>query len=387
MKILIVRTTPNEVNLNTYNLQEVGLAKALVRKGHECDVMYYTSGEDHIQKLTFDGEKSINILWLRGYGMFYEGYYPSLKKYVKDYDIIQVGGYVGITSWWLNSHVQEKVINYQGPYYCPENKGDIWKAQIWDKTLLPLSNRKNMVVATKSVLATAYIINKGIDNVTTIGVGLDLDNIISSEEDIYKHELTEYLQQTKKSSQYLLYIGALEERRNIHFLLRVFAKTAEKQPQCKLVLIGQGKKEYTESCFALMDELNIRDKVIYRDRVEQKYLKGIYEQCDAFLLPTRYEIFGMVLLEAMYFGLPVFTTYNGGSSTLMNEENGIIIKELDEQVWADKICEVLENTEEATKIRTAATKTVCDYYTWDALADKFLETYNQRLNDKKRLIL
>ena len=42
MKILILRTTPNEVSLNTYNLQEIGLAKSLIRKGHICDVAYYT---------------------------------------------------------------------------------------------------------------------------------------------------------------------------------------------------------------------------------------------------------------------------------------------------------------------------------------------------------
>lgn len=55
----------------------------------------------------------------------------------------------------------------------------------------------------------------------------------------------------------------------------------------------------------------------------------VYQSCDAFSLPTRYEIFGMVLLEAMYYGLPTFTTYNGGSSTLMNQENGIIINSID----------------------------------------------------------
>lgn len=379
MRILIVRTTPNEVNLNTYNLQEVGLAKALVRKGHECDVMYYTAGKDHTQQLVFDGDKTINIHWLHGYGMFYEGIYPSLKKYVSRYDIIQVGGYVGITSWWLNSHVQEKVINYQGPYYCPENKGDIRKAKIWDNTLLPLSNKKNMIVATKSVLATEYIKGKGIGNVTTIGVGLDLDNILSSSDEMYEHELVKALQEGKDNSKYLLYIGALEERRNIHFLLRTFANVADKIPECRLVLVGKGKQPYVDSCFALIDELGISDKVIYRERVEQKYLKAVYELCDAFLLPTRYEIFGMVLLEAMYFGLPVFTTYNGGSSTLMTAGNGIIIDKLDPDEWAWQICDVLSDAEKAASIARNATRTIEENYTWDALADKFLEVFRLRL--------
>ena len=91
MKVLIVRPSPNKMSLRTYNLQEIGLAKALIRKGCMCDVMYYCgSEEDHIESVEFDGNKKLNILWLHGKGILREGIYPSLKKYAKEYDIIQV---------------------------------------------------------------------------------------------------------------------------------------------------------------------------------------------------------------------------------------------------------------------------------------------------------
>ena len=108
-------------------------------------------------------------------------------------------------------------------------------------------------------------------------------------------------------------------------------------------------------------------------------MPAVYQQCDAFLLPTRYEIFGMVLLEAMYYGLPVFTTYNGGSSTLMTDENGVVIENLDSQIWCDKIVEVLENEKRCRLIGNAAHKTIEEQYTWDALADKFIMLYEKRL--------
>ncbi len=153
MKILILRTTPNKMHLCMYNLQEIGLAKSLVRKGHSCDVAYYGGKEaDHMEIVDFDKNKKINILWLHGYGMFYEGIYPSLKKYVSNYDIIQVGGYIGLTSCWLNRHAKNKVVNYQGPYFCSENKGDIKKAKIWDRLLLPFSNKNMIVEKLKSLL-------------------------------------------------------------------------------------------------------------------------------------------------------------------------------------------------------------------------------------------
>lgn len=380
MKILIVRPSPNKMNLLTYNLQEIGLAKALIRRGHVCDVMYYCGNErDHKETITFDGDKSLIILWLHGIGFLREGIYPSLRKYADEYDIIQVGGYVGLTSCWLNRKYQDKVVNYQGPYYCKDNKGDNQKAVLFDRMLLPLQNKSNMIVATKSNLATEYVKKKGIKNVVTIGVGLDLDNLTRQTED------NDFVKKLKKENgnKKLLYIGVLEERRNILFLLETFKKVVEKDSNYKLVLIGKGKAEYMSLCKTRIEELGLRDKIIYRESLEQKYMPSVYQSCDAFLLPTRYEIFGMVLLEAMYYKLPVFTTYNGGSSTLMNKGNGIIINELDTHIWSKTILDILENDSLCNDIGEAAHRTVAEDYTWDALAEKFLNVYNMRINYAK----
>ncbi len=380
MKILILRTTPNKMNLKNYNLQEFGLAKALIRKGHQCDVGYYCGKEkDHVQEIPFDDDKMLKVLWLRGFGAMYEGIYPSLGKYARDYDIIQVGGYVGLTSCWLNIFEKNKTVNYNGLYYCEDNVGDIKKAKLFDKTLLKLQNRKSMVVATKSVLATDYLREKGIENVTTIGVGLDLDNLVCSTDEIQTNEFTDIVKNSAFSKK-LLYIGVLEERRNITFLLETFKEISEKIAAIGLVLIGKGKPEYVSMCMRKIEELGIKDNVIYKESLEQKYMPAIYQACDAFLLPTRYEIFGMVLLEAMYYGLPVFTTYNGGSSTLMNERNGVVIDVFDVNEWSSKIIQILVDKNRCREIGENAHKTIAEGYTWDALADKFLKVYEKRLN-------
>lgn len=382
MKVLIVRPSPNKMNLRTYNLQEIGLAKALIRKGCMCDVMYYCGcEEDHIESIEFDGNKNLNILWLHGKGILREGIYPSLKKYAKEYDIIQVGGYVGLTSCWLNRKYPNRVVNYQGPYYCKDNKGDIKKAAIFDKVLLPLQHKKNMIVATKSVLATNYLKDKGIQTVTTIGVGLDLDNLVRNADKVQTNEFTDKVKNSTFSKK-LLYIGVLEERRNIPFLLETFKKVSEQIPDAGLILIGKGKQEYVSMCMKKIEELGIKDRVIYKESLEQKYMPAIYQACDAFLLPTRYEIFGMVLLEAMYYGLPVFTTYNGGSSTLMNKRNGIVIDCLDVNEWSGKIVQILADKNGCREIGKNAHKTIAEGYTWDALADKFLKVYEKRLNEQ-----
>lgn len=383
MKVLILRTMANVLNLKTYNLQEVGLAKALIRLGHQCDILYYTDGkEDRKQTISFDDGKTITVLWTHGYNILHEAIYPSLKKIVNDYDVIQVSDYVGFTSVWLNAKHQDKTVNYQGPYYCRFNKKDILRTFVMDRVLLPFSHRKTMVVGTKSKLATQYILDKRIPDVTTLGVGIDIDNLTPPQQE----ELPPFVREVKDKKQslkYLLYIGRLEERRNILFLLDVLHKVVEKDGSIRLVMIGKGDKEYTDACWEKMDRLGLRDKVLYSPQLEQKFVREMYRCCDMFLLPTRYEIFGMVLLEAMYFGMPVLTTFNGGSSTLIQEDvNGFILDQLDPDKWADRICSLLENPEHLADVGRQASDTVAENYTWDALAPRFIELYRKRIGSR-----
>lgn len=381
MKILILRLSPDIVNFNTYNLQEIGLAKALIRKGHTCDVMYFGGRQnDHVEKVEFDQNRSLNVIWLHGYGFAREGFFPSLKKYLDGYDIFQVNEYCGVTACWLDRHYPNKVVHYHGPYYCKDNRGDIIKAAVFDKTLLPLSNKANLMIITKSRLAEDYLRKKGITDVTTIGVGLDADKF-ESETSHPELKIPE-LKGTKGHN--ILYVGRIEPRRNTLFLLDVFSKVHAADDSSRLVIIGNGEQDYVENCRKRAADLGILPYIIYRSRMDQKVLQGIYQNCDVFVLPSRYEIFGMVLLEAMYYGLPVITTYNGGSSTLMDDCNGIVLHEFDIQQWSDRIVSLLKNDKLREEIGTHASDTVRQHFMWDDLAPKFIEIYKRRLEKKSK---
>ena len=54
MKILIVRTFPDVLKIDSYNVQEIGLARALTMRGHQCDIVLYNGeNEDRTQRYTF----------------------------------------------------------------------------------------------------------------------------------------------------------------------------------------------------------------------------------------------------------------------------------------------------------------------------------------------
>ena len=87
MKILIVRTFPNFLDSTKYNVQEIGLAKALTRIGHEVGIVLYNGrNKDRISEIPIECKseiKQIKIYYLHGYNFLKNGIFPTLKKVMK----------------------------------------------------------------------------------------------------------------------------------------------------------------------------------------------------------------------------------------------------------------------------------------------------------------
>jgi len=371
--------------MHTYNLQEVGLAKALVSKGLVCDIMYYTNEhQEIIEKVSFDeGRRSFHIIWLKGFVFLGEGIYPSLKKYVDDYDIVQIGGYNNFMVKTAIKNYPEKLIVYQGPYRSDFNRRYLFRAKLLDTFLWTGKERRSITAITKSQLASDYLFECGLRDVTTIGVGLDVDYIEHNEADDQKDKYSTSVRDFKSGGRLLLYIGVFEERRNAMFLLDIFKELLKIDAGYKLLLIGKGEKDYMRSFFKRAKEYGTLNNLLHYEKVEHKYIRTLYEMSEAFILPTRYDIYGMVLLEAMYFGVPVFTTMNGGSSTIIkNGENGYILSDFSGRIWADCIDNVMKKEELFKRIRTNAQKTIRHKYVWNNMVDDFIGVYKRKLAGK-----
>ena len=118
----------------------------------------------------------------------------------------------------------------------------------------------------------------------------------------------------------------------------------------------------------------MQEHIIYFQSIKQSEIANIYKMCDMFIFPSKYEIFGMVLLEAMNFGLPVISSYNGGSSTIIeNEINGMIVNNFDVNEWAYTIKKVLEDTDLQKKLRLNAQRTASKDFGWENITKKILD--------------
>ncbi len=380
MKILIIRTSSDGVNfnVNTYNRQEIGLAKAFNKQGHVCDVAYFGGRENKKIQLEYGKDKYFTVYLVPGISVLKNGIFIGIDKLVENYDLIQPGGYDQLESWRLARKYPEKTVIFHGTYYKEFNKGYNFKCKWFDRFFLKTYIRKNIHFATKSNMAANFLRKKGISNVTTVGVGLDLEQIssvVDEESDISRGMIN--LKNSEKKL--LLYIGRLEERRNLFFLLDVFNRILLERGNVYFVIIGNGETQYKNKFLSRIAELGISDNVIYREKLEQKFLPLIYKSCDIFLLPTLYEIFGMVLLEAMYFGTPVVTTLNGGSDLLIeNQKSGIIIENCETSVWKDTIFRLLNDPGYLSYMGKIAHEQIATMYTWDALVDRFVDIYQNK---------
>lgn len=107
---------------------------------------------------------------------------------------------------------------------------------------------------------------------------------------------------------YFLHVGTFEKRKNIPFLLEGFAKFSS-QRFIKLLLIGlsTGKKnsDDTHQIRATIEQYQLQDRVIVAGYLSDGDLAFFYRRATAYFFPSVYEGFGIPLLEAFMYGLPV----------------------------------------------------------------------------------
>ena len=383
MKLLIIRTHGSVVNLNTYNSQDLGMARAMLQKGIQCDIVYFGGKEKtHIQEIDTK-EGKVLLYWVKGISLALNGIFFGLGKIVNQYDVIQVGDYDQFTSIWYAffSRYRKKVVLYHGPYLCDYNRKYRMKCRLIDSIPLSKKIKESLPCFAKSILAEDFLRDRGFRNITTVGVGLDTERFDGL--DTNPSPDVENILKRTNDHPFLLYVGLLEPRRNTKFLIELLAELNRNAKDLSLVLIGRGEEEYKSQVFELAKSLGVSDNVLYLESLKQSQLPFLYRKAAMFLLPSSYEIFGMVLMEAMYYEIPVITTQNGGSLTLIDSASGIVC-DLDINEWKEQIIRILRDAKYRKQIGINGKKMVEEKCSWDVITSKMIKNYPTMIKNKTR---
>ncbi|RJQ76874.1 MAG: glycosyltransferase family 1 protein [Desulfobacteraceae bacterium] len=171
-------------------------------------------------------------------------------------------------------------------------------------------------------------------------------------------------------SGYLLFLGAISGRKNTDRLVRAFAASKAVKDR-KLVLAGPVSYK-GELTLAAIEECGLTKKVLITGYVPEEHVAALYRGAGAFVFPTLYEGFGMPILEAMAYGVPVLTSTTG-SAPEISAGHALCVDPYREAVIAEGIDRVLE-TDEKTRAKARAHSRK---FTWDRCAGKTLDVYRQ----------
>ncbi len=160
----------------------------------------------------------------------------------------------------------------------------------------------------------------------------------------------------------VLFVGVRFERKGGDLLLRAFTRLRERVPGARLRIIGPRALEIRQDGVECLGFLRKDEPSEWARLVEA------YREADVFCLPTRYEPFGIVFVEAMAFGLPcVGPAAWAIPEMVVDGETGFLVPPEDPDALADRLVRLLEDPELARRMGAAGRTRAERYFTWPAV--------------------
>lgn len=174
----------------------------------------------------------------------------------------------------------------------------------------------------------------------------------------------------------LLLVALLSPKKGVPYLLEALSQLSEVRSDFVLDVVGDGpsREEYEK----LSTDLGIDRLVNFHGLKSKQEVAEFMGEADLFVLPSVFETFGVVLIEALSSGLPVVATDIGGPDEIVNEEVGELVPPRDSDSLASAIERVLNNLDEyrSQKIRQYAKRK----YGMEAVGKQLDSIYSDLVN-------
>lgn len=260
--------------------------------------------------------------------------YPSLKKLIKDNDVIHHHYPFPTMEFALLRYFKQMsnkkfIITWHANI---KNSRWSWIEKIYNPMIEKLLERADAIIVTSPQLFEASVIlQKYKSKIHTIPLSFDpkYSSVLSK-----KYPVDRCFQ--------LLFVGKLRKYKGVEYLLKAIENL-----DIKLKIVGNG--EELESLKSLVEVLNIRNKVTFVSNACDNQLVDFYKEADLFVLPSinEAEAFGVVQLEAMANGLPVINTNleSGVPFVSLHDYSGITVEPKDTKGLRGAIEKLIHNKE------------------------------------------
>lgn len=190
----------------------------------------------------------------------------------------------------------------------------------------------------------------------------DLDRKKTKEELFLAHE----------NSLIITSIAELHERKGLKYLIEAIPEIITKFQNIKLAIVGEGPQR--NELEKLIKELKIENHVILTGR--QKEIPKLLKCSDIFVLPSRREAFGLVILEAMISGLPIIASNTGGIPEIITaNKTGILVEPESSQELSKALIKLIENDKKRQEFSLAGQKLVHEKFEAKKMAEEYAKIY------------
>ncbi|MBU5456191.1 glycosyltransferase [Caproiciproducens sp. MSJ-32] len=183
-----------------------------------------------------------------------------------------------------------------------------------------------------------------------------------------------YINEYKNEDFTFFSLAFLEGEKGMDVLIKAFAKYFNNK-NAKLIIGGDGSQK--QELIKLCKNLNLEGQVKFLGALNREEVAYHMSKCDAFVLASKHETFGVVYIEALASGKPIIGTYNGGAEDIINENNGLLVEVDNVDALGKAMVKIKENIAiyNSEEIR----KECIEKYSKEAVTRKIINVYNSLL--------
>ncbi len=182
---------------------------------------------------------------------------------------------------------------------------------------------------------------------------------------------------------YIFALSRIDSNKGLDFLIKAYALIKDKSDA--MLLIGGGSKNPKQheidvkgALLQIVDELGLKDRAVFTGYIPDEQLETYYRKAKVFVLPSKYEPFGMTTLEAMSCGTPVVATRFGGiKDDLHDQVDSLLVDPSNPVELSAAILKVLTDETLAAELSKNGQKTILERFSWESIAARTLSFYER----------
>ena len=363
----------------------LNLSKELVRRGHEVEIFTCAStrqSESLEHSAMVEGlrvHRFESVMSLGEFGRVWPGFARQLLR--GQFDVVHAHSFrhphTDLAMLVSKLAGSASVLTTHSPFHPGEVRGPFARAlvPIYDNLLAPttLAYFGSVISLTPEEAGLLARMGVSADQAAVIPHGVERGHFSPSNPRLFTSKFG------LEGKEIALCLSRINRTKGLDVLLDSFSSVAAKAPDLTLVLAGgctsPKEEEFLEELQERTRSSGMEGRVVFTGRLTDAEKASAYEACAMFVLPSIYEPYGIVLLEAAAHGKPLISTRTGGpKSIIVDGVSGMLVAPGERKELADALLFLATRRDVAARMGEEARK-MAKEHTWERVAEATERTY------------